>query len=980
MRLRGGRLLTCQSTFCGSKLELAATARVSTLLPPAHAQTKAIDATSIQTDRWHTLLLDSISSFPANMASHIQKWAEHTHRTTTKRARVLQPVHRRKGGVRASDGDNDHSEEEEEDFEAGLIIPDDGHLSLHLSRHSRSASGHETAMSTSGASSTTGSGALLFSSDSEQQPPEADTDADGDRSRSASVNAGAAGGANEDEDAEDERGSTLKANQLPASFATQLALAKAQAALAKVDAATAAGVAVATVTASSAVLASADTPGQVRNLGRIVTKTSPQQAMDWEEDIEGLRAANLAVRRPVVKQASFTSHISDSGDEDEGAPAGSSGKSKMEQARSTAYKAPVKAVDDDDDIESDFDLPEAVQQVKLSTSNRREPSTASSFFAQGSSTAASSLRRLDANNRGPKSRQASSTDDAKFFADIVLPTYLGGPAVAAGPSQADKSSAKIDLQALLNLKLQRKIESPADSGSPSLSPPRNQTPSRSSLGSGIRAGTTGSLRSRYREAPSEDFEDGLVLDEPAGGLGESTVAHHGSPVRRGGSGFQPRGIQAQRTTSSRGDHLAPLGIPTSSRTARTSTRSRSNDGTALPARPRSPSGLPLSGQSSQQQHDRAPGLRSRPSLSNLSTRSASPAPALPLGRKKSIPFLSAAAADSARPASPQIPARYAQPTRSFLARAHSLEPSSSYGSLTGVAQATMSHQSHIRSTLSAQSGSGYRPASPQVVTANATASALPSSSSLSRLNQPTASSRAKSRVAQGQATPTGADPSGRSSASLGRPLLSSYSHSQGAHVGLLPLARELRRPVLPPRARTRSGLSHEHLAGFGDGTELDGFDDLPINQEKEKRFLRAPRRRESSGGTDITTVAASPGTGPTLRGGRKGAVEPQQQKQLRERMESAPDKLQSNALRRRLANASGGSAHSETSSGASQIQTLSRRGTTGSSAKTASVEARRPRLQLIKGLNAAGLSKGKWSLSLEEKASPLMPPRENTFL
>ena len=177
----------------------------------------------------------------------------------------------------------------------------------------------------------------------------------------------------------------------------------------------------------------------------------------------------------------------------------------------------------------------------------------------------------------------------------------------------------------------------------------------------------------------------------------------------------------------------------------------------------------------------------------------------------------------------------------------------------------------------------------------------------------------------------------------------------------LPLARELRRPVLPPRARTRSGLSHEHLAGFGDGTELDGFDDLPINQEKEKRFLRAPRRRESSGGTDITTVAASAATGTATRGGRKSAAQPQPPKQLRERMESAPDKLQSNALRRRLANASGGSAHSETSSGAGQLQTLSRRGTTGSSAKTAQGDARRPRLQLIKGLNAAGLSKGERS-------------------
>lgn len=34
---------------------------------------------------------------------------------------------------------------------------------------------------------------------------------------------------------------------------------------------------------------------------------------------------------------------------------------------------------------------------------------------------------------------------------------------------------------------------------------------------------------------------------------------------------------------------------------------------------------------------------------------------------------------------------------------------------------------------------------------------------------------------------------------------------------------------------------------YGDGSELDGFDDLPVNREKERQFVRAPKKRNTTG-------------------------------------------------------------------------------------------------------------------------------------
>ena len=777
----------------------------------------------------------------------------------------------RKGGEIALNA----GEEGDEDFESELVLPD-GPLQLHIRPKTSSSSRHSRAESTS-ASSTSG-GSALFSDSEHGSSRSKRTDIEDEILRDADA---------EDVEDDDERSNTLKANQLPDSFAAQLAASKAQAALARQI---------------------AQHAGKVHHLGS-KTLSSPEQSMDWDEDIQGLQSARLA--RPVVIRASFTSHISDSEGEDE-APSSLA----IPRDRSTASRTHVKhssTSHDDDDIESDFELPESVQKVQLSASStaRRLPSArelqrvsspalatstasaeqskatrTSATLQQSSGSSKSHARSATSMSQASSAGKASNGDNEDFFDDIVLPSYFGKKVDddVTPPSSIDSSVAKkVDLQAILKEKMAGKagITKMAERQA-SIAGSTLKSSSGSVAGTNPQiSGAKGAAKSKYSEKPGEDFEDGLIIDEPSD-LVRSTIAEHGSPNRFGlGSSSPP-----SRST--------PAGRP-SLKSARSTLGLN-----ALPSNPSTPMGLPRSA-SGTSHSDRTHTLRSKPSLSNLSNRTISPGPSFAaptLGRRKSSAFLAATAtSDAHRPPSPA----YAQPTRSFLARQQT-SLADTYPSMAGVA---LSQQLHLR----AGAGHSSRPGTPVSPGAG---------QGFSRLTQPTLASRAKSRTLSSAAS----DPSGRTSASLGQPVPSTSSSSAG--ISAIPLARNLRQPSNLRRAQQ-----------FGDGTELDAFDDLPINKEKEKRFLKAPRRRQSSGAA--TEVASATNVaGPSGKGKSVSKIQ-------RDRIESAPMKLQH--TKRRGQNASGGS-------------TASTVVDPHAKAARVSVESSRPKLQLIKGLNAAKLSKG----------------------
>lgn len=762
----------------------------------------------------------------------------------------------------------------EDDFESELVLPD-GPLQLHIrpktstSQHSRSESASESSTS----------GSQLFS-DSEHSSKRTDIDNDEDDG-------------NGDDDDDDERSNTLKANQLPDSFAAQLALSKRQAAMTKQQ------------QQQHITVDATQHAGKVHHLGS-KTISSPEQSMEWCEDIDGLRDGNLTLPRTVVRKASFASHISDPDDEECSAP------SSRLHSESIAQDSHVKSGGDgeNDDIESYFELPESVQKVQLSLSAfaRRKasatelqripsPALAASKSSSGStrssrltnsaaakeSSASSRLHTRTATSMShTSSGKRSSEGDGDFFDDIELPPSFGkqgANSVNFHPG-VDSSVMEVNLQAMLREKMAGKVlASQAPEGRASLQPSASVSGANAS-GSQAKAVSVSksvSHSGRYREKPSDSFEDGFIFEDQPQTIHTRAKAHDGQARLGLGSSSPP----------SQGRFLTSAGRPSLKPSRRSNVALQAaSDGTSPQA------SLPRSASYSQGS-DRGHALRSKPSVSNLSARTASPGPSL--SRRKSSACLNVAiSTDSTpRPASPA----YAQPTRSFLARQHS-GPVDSFQSFTG---ASLSNQLHLRAGL----GGNSRPGTPQ---------SPGLASTFSRLAQPTVASRAKSRSLPSAAS----DPSGRSSASLGQPMPLTGSMS----ISALPLTRNLRRPS-----------SLRKTQHFFDGSELDAFDDLPVNREKEKRFVKAPRRRQSSGAaTDVV---------PELKAKEKAVPG----KLQRDRMDSAPMKMQH--IKRRGQNASGGSTTSTV------VDHHAR------AARVITVESKRPKLQLIKGLNAAKLSKGK---------------------
>lgn len=143
---------------------------------------------------------------------------------------------------------------------------------------------------------------------------------------------------------------------------------------------------------------------------------------------------------------------------------------------------------------------------------------------------------------------------------------------------------------------------------------------------------------------------------------------------------------------------------------------------------------------------------------------------------------------------------------------------------------------------------------------------------------------------------------------------------------------------------------------LGDGSELDAFDDLPVNRDKEKRFVKIPiRRRQSSGMASVDSVqSATTMTGTSAHARNANTI------LRRERMDSAPGQMEPVVKR-----PSGGALRS-IGKATGKGDTSSHKTSPHLSVDDAKIakSAKRPGLKLIRNLSASGLSRGERQTSV----------------
>ena len=684
--------------------------------------------------------------------------------------------------TRCSSIDSDSSTSNKNNFKTALSRPQ-SHSSL------LSDTGDETS----------GSGSALFSDSETSEPLE-------DYSQTA-LSASLDGGDQDSAD-EDEKCSTIKANQLPASFTAQLAAAKAQAALTRASGKQDAG----------------NTRPQHPALSQF--DSSLNNLREWNSDLETYGDSSSTLRDLAFPKASLASSGND-------------------QSVSPSVQRPPLPFETD--IENDFDLPIAMQRINLSPAVAKHSNSPESAVST-----VNSLAR-------PYSRAAAYTSPIQARSHpIVLHTSES----VLGQVRPALASCGIRHQA----KVSRELEG-------------------------------------YVEKCGDRFEDGLLIEDHLVDLSADKFPAASEPGLR-----DPRKLTRK---FSRDDHLlnpntVTIARPASIRSLRPSRSSSTllTMATPGPTDSNTPKvALPASPQ-------RARSLRAKSSVSSLAARLVQP---LMLTKKRSFPVLPGANSETLQASkhidprisassSPSSHMNYARPTRASLARQSSVSEDG---------PSTLSYSHHFRSQLAENSPSASgskRPSSPASRT-----NTMSPSPSFTRLSQGTVASRARARH-----IPTGSDPSGRSSASLGRPIPPTTSADNLV--------------ALPPYHAFRQ--SHRASSAFGNGRELEDFDDLPVDKEQETRFTRLPRARKSTELAQVDTY---------------GQYDFQDKRGKRERMENVPEISQ--IVNKRLVERTEQTRDVSLSSKGFAVP--KRTSVSASSGK----ERKRPGLQLIKNIGVSNLAK-----------------------
>jgi hypothetical protein len=536
--------------------------------------------------------------------------------------------------------------------------------------------------------------------------------------------------------------------------------------------------------------------GTVTMLGSYATKTVDG---DWDEDVsfpkDGLGLPSV---RP---KASFSSQILDDTSEDDTFRPRTKAKLSSSSVESEA----------DADFGSDFDLPDTLSRVSLSPVLARtrsaagfdrpvtpsRPPTASASSPQSRLCPPRLGARSSTSSMSPQSSDEPADD---LFDDLVLPPFFGGPGVVTPPLSA-KGKGKVTLQDILETKLQARLRS------------------------GHR---TDGVHRHWNTF--DEHEEGLVIDDtvewarvkPSG-----SIRHEQAATRtKSRQGRADRGNTLKGSTPSRRDfQTSPLSQARRSPSDVVQQPiSPISPATTRPNGPRPPRpplnsrarltetntglGRPVSASSARTPVNPSRTLKYKKSTSMLQS-GASPRT---LSHKRSLPSLSDAGSNLGVPSSPSV----VNPR--FPSSSQRPLPNTPRAATASYAQPTLASQNRRQAPSTPTTANplrryGHLQESPPVPPARPS---TPASGSAVRITVPTLSSRLKQRAP----VSTASDPFGRAFASLGRPVTPSTS------------------PTSATKASSKVLRNPKRQRQYGDGTELDGFDDLPTNKEKERRFIK----------------------------------------------------------------------------------------------------------------------------------------------
>lgn len=622
--------------------------------------------------------------------------------------------------------------------------------------------------------------------------------------------------------------------------------------------------------------------GSVQLLGTKKQVTADEQDLAFDVDLPDDLDSRLK-SGTIKPRASFESHISVEGEELSGLPCSSSIKrpssatSSRASARLPRDSLSSQAESADECVEDGFDIPHDLASLSLSPKRPRnqharissasstctthnllsdEPSQSRSRVRTLSSTSGHSARSGEHSStsmllrpshsqhrvKKPKSsvttiqspssasHSAASADEVEvdFFQDIDLPDFFGTatgnqsssplsgvapPAsLPARPDTSGKCPGSVDLQSMLNAKLSERLRrSEAEEVSLPFSPTSQQQLPQS-------------RRRRHREKPAEQFEDGLIVEEgsflrkpPRGGSLDSWALFQQNPSAapsNHGRGESANAIMQPGGTSS--SILGRKGLVHSKSFIKALSDAHAQTlpgGRVSVPQPNLPS-------AQQASSSRSLSTTSRPTLNRKrSTPQLQPKPnSADIVRQSTTPY-SSSNADSSRQRTLSLPRKTSMP---LLSAASSR---SSTPSLSHYAQPTQgSRLKHL-----ANDASRTITASPVIPSTRPNTPAAPGAAV--RLTLPTLSSKAKQKQKSSplqssyEANPSrcASDPTGSTSSIL---FPSGSATVNRSSLGSVNILRKPKKGVI-----------------YGEGTELDAFDDLPANKEKERRFQSISRGR-----------------------------------------------------------------------------------------------------------------------------------------
>lgn len=589
-----------------------------------------------------------------------------------------------------------------------------------------------------------------------------------------------------------------------------------------------------TPTTSVASTSSNITPGTIMNLNSSRSRQFQAADIDWDEDMDfDLPSATHLRLKPAT---SFTTVIPSDSEDNRTENLLPTPKTERNFSARSFTSIHSEGEQDDGLDESDYDLPGDFKKFSFTPSLSRSEPTALQPDRQTSST----LHAPNHSHQIPSPEHSwgdedDGDDDESFFDELVIPSYFsGGPGALTPPSDGEFRRGKIDLQGILRRKLEsRNKEHESKSGDSVKGPSRLDAYKETTkdqleeygfeIEEGVKLGS-GRLRS--------SSGSNLLLSRSGSLASQSTPTQLRRPPILNRVNNPSNAPSATRSSVNQSRGTFGLGRPSTSRPVPIAPSARSGGTVAVtPSRERT---LP-----------KTPALQpfTSPATSNPPTFSSN-LHSTPVGRRLAPPRI-----DTTLPSPRTIRNPTATPSRDS-ANNNQLQSKKSQGNLI-VTSAT-------RGTSLERKRSLQNMKSPTVPTTTTTGSRRPPTPSSSQTTPRTGRSTpsfssgtfaSTGRVRDRVSSTTSSDrPPSRNSNSNSSHHASSSSISTTSRLSQPTLASQAKRRVpASPSSFSSSSINipptplqvskPKRSRDYGNGMELDGFDDLVISKEREARVV-----------------------------------------------------------------------------------------------------------------------------------------------